>query len=138
MPYPILMFEVNQGKTLSTLSGKCQLFQESVNFFRKESICQEKSLSTFSGKLHYSVNQNQEKTVCPRDAFRRFSVSVVFDAGKRSKFNSIFIYKYRSIFWVELVEFLSETLKRRNACERAPRVMKNIFNFDGKKLGVYS
>ena len=32
--------------------------------------------------------------------FQRFSVSVVFNAGKRSKFNSIFIYKYRSIFGV--------------------------------------
>ena len=47
---------------LSTFSGKCQLFQESVNFFRKESNCQEKTLSTFSGKQQISVNQNQEKT----------------------------------------------------------------------------
>ena len=101
----------NFSRKMSTFPGKCQLFQErvhlsrkiTVNFFRKTALfCQPKS-----GK--------------DSDAFRRFSVSVVFDAGKRSKFNSIFIYKYRSIFLVELVDFLSETLKRRNAFGNEPR-----------------
>jgi hypothetical protein len=39
------------------------------------------------------------------------SVSVVFHAGKKSKINSIFIYKYRSIFWGPFVPFLTETLR---------------------------
>ena len=50
----------------------CQLFQENVNLFRKGvnqfrkmTTKSGKQVSTTSGKSKKTVNQNQEKTICP-------------------------------------------------------------------------
>ena len=84
---------VNFFRKMTTFSGKCQLFQENVNFFRKEYNCQEKALSTFSGKQQISVNQNQEKTVSSVTGNTRCVavVAVVFHTNEMLKYLYIYI-----------------------------------------------